>query len=93
MSIFEYILITYFTAISLMAVFLTICDKQSAIHKKRRIPEKELITVGVFGGALPMFLTMKIIRHKTHHNKFMIGLPIIFFLQISIILIILLKKY
>ena len=29
-----------------------------------------------------MYLTMQIIRHKTQHKKFMIGIPVIFFIQL-----------
>ena len=32
--------------------------------------------LGALGGALPMYVTMRIIRHKTKHKKFMIGLPV-----------------
>ena len=34
-----------------------------------------------------MYLTMHIIRHKTLHKRFMIGLPALIILQIAIILI------
>ena len=29
-----------------------------------------------------LYLTMQIIRHKTQHKKFMIGIPVIFFIQL-----------
>ncbi len=31
--------------------------------------------IGILGAALPMFITMQLIRHKTRHKKFMWGLP------------------
>lgn len=72
--------------ISIIAVVLTIYDKWAAKHGKRRIPEKILMLVAFFGGAIAMYLTMILIRHKTKHNKFMIGLPIMIVLHIIIII-------
>ena len=33
-----------------------------------------------------MYAVMRIIRHKTRHNKFMIGIPLIILLQVGVIL-------
>lgn len=55
---------------------MTAADKSKAKRSARRIPEATLMLVGLFGGALAMFVTMKTIRHKTKHKKFMIGLPL-----------------
>ena len=38
------------------------------------------------GGATGMYVTMQLIRHKTKHKKFMIGLPIFIVLHIGILL-------
>ena len=65
----------YLIAISLLAIFLTIHDKQRAKQHERRIPERTLMLIGLAGGALAMYLTMRAIRHKTLHRKFMWGLP------------------
>ena len=70
-----YALCAYLTAISLLAVFLTIHDKRRARQHGRRIPERTLMLVGLAGGALAMYLTLRAIRHKTLHRKFMWGLP------------------
>lgn len=43
------------------------------------------MTVGFLGAALPMFLTMQCIRHKTRHLKFMLGLPAEFLLHAALI--------
>ena len=65
----------YLIAISLLAIFLTIHDKQRAKQHERRIPERTLMLIGLAGGALAMYLTMRAIRHQTLHRKFMWGLP------------------
>lgn len=72
----EKILFVYWLGISILAFILTVSDKLRAKRGAWRVPEKMLMTVGALGGALTMFLTMQIIRHKTRHPKFMIGLPV-----------------
>ena len=80
-------LLIYLAVISLVAVFATANDKFKATRGKRynRTPESTLITLGVLGGSLAMFLTMLIIRHKTRKPKFMLGLPIIMAVQIGLL--------
>ena len=63
--------VCWFAVISLVGIILTVYDKRIAGSGKRRIPEATLMTVGLLGAAGPMYLTMKKIRHKTKHKKFM----------------------
>lgn len=70
------LMIIYLAGISLVSVVITIADKTSAQKGGWRIPEATLMTLGLFGGALAMYVTMKTVRHKTKHKKFMIGLPL-----------------
>lgn len=77
-------LMFYLIIISLISVLTTIYDKQAAKRHKRRVPEKNLILLSVLGGSASMLVTMLIIRHKTKHLKFMLGIPIIIFLQTAI---------
>lgn len=77
MSIFELTLM-YFFPISLLAIVSTIYDKFISKRKgARRISESTLFTIAVVGGALAMYVTMRLIRHKTQQQKFMVGLPIV----------------
>lgn len=71
----------YFLLISALGVVITIFDKRSAKAGGQRIPEATLFLVAALGAALPMYFTMKRIRHKTLHKRFMIGLPLLFVLQ------------
>ncbi len=70
---------------SLLAIILTISDKITSKKSLWRVPEATLITVSVFGGSVVMYLTMRLIRHKTRHGKFMVGIPIIIVLQAALI--------
>ena len=82
-----FLLIIYF-CFSLLAVCLTVYDKYAAKRKKTRIPEKTLFLTALFGGSLAMLFTMLVIRHKTGHKRFMIGLPVIALAQAVISLFI-----
>ena len=54
---------------------VSIYDKWAAKHNpKHRIREKTLLRLGAVGGALLMYLTMQLIRHKTQHKNIMWGL-------------------
>ncbi|MBQ5591390.1 MAG: DUF1294 domain-containing protein [Clostridia bacterium] len=72
--------------ISAFSVILTVYDKIAAKTGSRRIAEKTLMLLGLIGGAGAMLVTMLIIHHKTHHAKFMAGLPIEIILHTGIIL-------
>ena len=37
------------------------------------------------GGSVAMYVTMHLIRHKTKHVSFMVGIPVIFVLQVVVI--------
>ncbi len=73
----------YLLVVNILAIILTIYDKiASKRFRKNRIRENVLLLIGALGGAISMYITMKLIRHKTRHKKFMTGLPIILILQI-----------
>ena len=72
---FPAIVMGYFIGISLTGIILACSDKSAARKNRRRVPERRLMTVGLLGGALAMYITMRVIRHKTLHKKFMWGLP------------------
>lgn len=77
----------YLISINILGIILTIYDKiASKKFRKNRIRENVLLLIGALGGAVSMYITMKLIRHKTRHKKFMIGLPIILILQVSFLI-------
>ena len=78
----------YFISINLISVADCILDKLKAIKGTRRVPEKTLFALCFLGGSIGMYITMKAIRHKTLHKRFMIGVPLIFLLQIAIVIMI-----
>lgn len=47
-----------------------------------------LLYLCMLGGGVAMYCTMRIIHHKTRHNKFMVGIPVIIALQAAAILVV-----
>lgn len=79
-------LLIYLAAISVFSVIITVYDKIAAKrYRKNRVPEKYLFLTAIIGGGLSMYITMQLIRHKTRHKRFMIGLPVIFVIQIIVL--------
>lgn len=73
----------YIILISIAASIVTCYDKFAAKQKgAMRIPERILIFLSAIGGSIAMYITMLIIRHKTRHALFMVGIPIIFIIQL-----------
>ena len=85
MKIFLIVFLVYYFLLAVASVAVTVKDKSAAVKNHCRIPEKSLMILGLAGGALPMYATMKLIRHKTKHAKFMIGLPLEMFFHIIVI--------
>jgi uncharacterized membrane protein YsdA (DUF1294 family) len=77
------ILFAYLAIISVISIIVCIWDKK--ISKKNkvelRIPEAVLLLLSALGGSVAMFITMLLMRHKTKHVKFMLGIPVIMILQ------------
>lgn len=83
-SVFLYLLI-----INAAAFLLMLADKRRARKNLWRIPEATLIGVAALGGSVGALLGMYIIRHKTRHLKFTVGIPVILALQSILLCIIL----
>ena len=72
----------YIIAINLLSSIICIYDKISARRNGWRVSESVLFLLSFVGGSVTMYLTMRIIHHKTRHNKFMLGIPLMIVLQI-----------
>ena len=81
------VFLAYIDIISLISIVVCIYDKK--VSKKKRFelrtPEKTLLLLSALGGSVAMFITMLIIRHKTKHVKFMLGIPLIMIAQAGIV--------
>lgn len=61
-------------------------DKLKAKKNKWRIPESTLFLLAVIGGSIGALLGMNVWHHKTMHEKFKYGIPLILIIQIGIFL-------
>ncbi len=81
------IILGYLLAISVISIIVCIYDKWAAKHAtKNRTRERTLLLLSALGGSIAMFVTMLLIRHKTKHPKFMIGIPLIIIAQIALVI-------
>ena len=77
----------YLSAVNLLAAVLTVIDKRRAVRHAWRIPEKVLFLVALLGGSVGEYCTMRLIRHKTKHPRFVLGMPLILAVQLVAILL------
>lgn len=75
-------LLLYLIIINAAGFLLMLIDKYKAKKGLWRIPEKELMGVAALGGSLGVLAGMYTVRHKTRHNKFVIGVPVILAVQL-----------
>ncbi|MBU5265617.1 DUF1294 domain-containing protein [Virgibacillus proomii] len=78
-------LLPYLIGVNSITFLLMGIDKQRAKKQQYRIPERTFWLLAVVGGALGVWLGMKIFHHKTKHITFNIGAPALLVVQIGII--------
>ena len=83
----DYIL-SYFLVVNFVSIVAVAIDKTSARNGGERIKESALLGLSAIGGSLGVYAAMRIIRHKTRKNKFMVGIPVIIMCQIALAAII-----
>lgn len=83
------LLILYLLIINAAAFLLMLADKHKARKKLRRIPEATLLSTAAIGGSIGALMGMYLVRHKTRHLKFTVGIPVILALQIILLIFIL----
>ena len=76
-------LIIYLCIINALSFLLMLIDKQKARKNRWRIPEATLLGVCAIGGSLGGLVGMYLVRHKTKHLKFVLGIPFILALQLA----------
>lgn len=72
----------YLVIINYIAFSLYHLDKERAIKGKRRISEKNLLTIVAFGGTLGAWIGMNKYRHKTKKRSFKFWFYAIVLLQV-----------
>lgn len=78
----------YLLCVNLVAALVTVHDKRAARKGNWRVKERTLLFISALGGAPMMYLTMLLIRHKTRKPLFMIGIPVIFILELLVFILV-----
>ena len=81
----------YLFIINAAGFLVMTADKLFARSKSWRVPESTLLGVAAIGGSIGIWASMYIVRHKTKHIKFVIGVPAILVLQLILVLYLLLR--
>ena len=77
--------IYFLIGINVLTFLLYGIDKWKARRGKWRIPEETLIWLAIAGGSIGALLGMYLFHHKTKHQKFALGVPAIFLVQVGLI--------
>lgn len=75
-------MLIYLLIINAVAFILMLADKRKARKNLWRIPEKILFLTAILGGSIGNLLGMYLLRHKTKHFSFILGIPLILAVQI-----------
>ena len=76
----------YFIAVSVIGAVVCVYAKLAAARSWKRVPERTLLFWALVGGGPGVFACMLLIRHKTLHRIFMLGIPAVMVLQAAILL-------
>ena len=80
---------TYLILINFIAFVMFGVDKWKAVHEEYRLSERLLINTAVIGGSVGAIAGMLLFHHKTLHNKFRFGLPLILVVQLVLAVLVL----
>ncbi|MCF6138178.1 DUF1294 domain-containing protein [Pseudalkalibacillus berkeleyi] len=75
------ILLSVLIVLNLYGIIIMFVDKRKAQRQQWRISEGHLWIVAIIGGAVGIFLGMRMFRHKTKHASFKYGVPMIIAFQ------------
>lgn len=83
--------VAYLIIINIAAFVIMGVDKLRAANHRWRIRESTLMIFALAGGSVGAIAAMLLLRHKTRHREFTIGLPTI--LVIQLVLYFCIKKF
>lgn len=88
----RWILFVYLFLMNLIGFLSMLIDKRRARKKDWRIRERTLFLLAILGGSIGSLSGMYIFRHKTRHWYFVLGMPLILFLQTALTLFFLIRS-
>ena len=79
------IILIYVAVVNIAAFLMYGIDKWNAKRDFRRFPEKTLLVIAAIGGSIGAYVGMQLFHHKTRKPKFYIGIPLIFAIQMGVL--------
>lgn len=76
----------YAVFINALAFTMYGVDKYKARHSLWRIPEAALLLMAAVGGSIGAWCGMQVFHHKTRKPKFSIGVPVIFVVEMVLLI-------
>ncbi|NLC12757.1 MAG: DUF1294 domain-containing protein [Chloroflexi bacterium] len=76
----------FFIPLSFITFLLLGYDKFQAKNDGWRVPEKVLLSLGIFGGAIGGLLGMRVFHHKTRKNYFWVTYGLAAVVHIALVL-------
>jgi len=75
----------YFLVLNLITFFIYGLDKAKSAMGAWRVSERRLLALAIIGGSLGAILGMKIFRHKTRKNSFLLTFILILLIQTGLV--------
>lgn len=85
------VILIYLLIMNAAGFLVMTADKLFAKTNTWRVPENNLLGIAAIGGSIGVWAAMYIVRHKTKHAKFVIGVPVILAVQIGFVLYLLFR--
>ena len=85
------VILLYLFIINATGFLVMTADKLFAQSRSWRVPERTLLCVAAIGGSIGIWSAMYVVRHKTKHMKFVIGIPMILLIHIGLVLYFILR--
>lgn len=84
-------ILIYLLIINIVGFLAMGIDKFKAKQGLWRTKEKTLFIIAMIGGSIGSLIGMYTFRHKTKHNSFVVGFPVVLVAQIGLIIYLFLK--
>ncbi len=86
------IVLIYLLIINAASLLVMVIDKGLAKKGSFRVPESSLFMLAILGGSVGSIVGMYLVRHKTKHVSFTLGMPLILLAQMILIYFLFLRK-
>ena len=76
-AVYDWLILLFLSAVNIVGAALMMIDKRCSRLGQWRVRERTFFLLAFLGGGIGEITAMYLIRHKTKHPSFVIGLPVI----------------